>query len=331
MDRSRIILNPWIVNLSGSILAPMDKLDAMNAFAKVVSAGSYAEAARRLGLTRSAVSKAVMELEQLLGARLLDRTTRRVTPTEAGLAYYERCVSILADVEETELQISRLHDEPRGVLKINAPMSFGIFYLGEAVAEFMRTYPELRLELLLNDRFIDPLEEGVDVTIRIGTLADSSLIARRLAPARLALVASPDYLDRQGTPSRPQELSQHRCLAYGHMAAAHKWQFLEGTKSVTVQFTATLCSNNGEVLREAALAGNGIAYLPTFIVGRDIAAGRLKLLLPNFPPAELGIFALYAPNRYLAAKTRVFIDFLSTRFGDNPTWDDYRTASPAKR
>ena len=150
----------------------MDKLDAMNAFAKVVAAGSYAEAARRLGLTRSAVSKAVMELEQILGARLLDRTTRRVTPTEAGLAYYERCVSILADVEETEIQISRLHDEPRGVLKINAPMSFGTMYLGAAVAEFMARYPELRIELVLNDRFIDPLEEGVDVTVRIGALAE---------------------------------------------------------------------------------------------------------------------------------------------------------------
>ena len=178
----------------------MDKLDAMNAFAKVVASGSYAEAARRLGLTRSAVSKAVMELEQILGARLLDRTTRRVTPTEAGLAYYERCVSILADVEETEIQISRLHDEPRGVLKINAPMSFGTMYLGAAVAEFMARYPELRIELVLNDRFIDPLEEGVDVTVRIGALADSSLIARRLAPARLALVASPEYLAANGTP-----------------------------------------------------------------------------------------------------------------------------------
>ena len=150
----------------------MDKLDAMNAFAKVVAAGSYAEAARRLGLTRSAVSKAVMELELLLSARLLDRTTRRVTPTEAGLAYYERCVSILADVEETEIQISRLHDEPRGVLKINAPMSFGILYLGDAVAQFMARYPELRIELVLSDRFIDPLEEGVDVTVRIGALGD---------------------------------------------------------------------------------------------------------------------------------------------------------------
>lgn len=302
----------------------MDKLDAMNAFAKVVAAGSYAEAARRLGLTRSAVSKAVMELEQLLGARLLDRTTRRVTPTEAGLAYYERCVSILADVEETEIQISRLHDEPRGVLKINAPMSFGTLYLGAAVADFMARYPDLRIELTLNDRFIDPLEEGVDVTVRIGALADSSLIARRLAPARRALVASPDYLGQHGAPQSPHDLGGHRCLVYGHMAAAHRWQLVEDGREVTVQIASSLCSNNGEVLRTSALAGNGIANLPTFIVGPDVEAGRLEAVLPQSPPTELGIFALYAPNRYLAAKTRVFIDFLVARFGEEPGWDAFR-------
>jgi len=305
----------------------MDKLDAMNAFAKVVASGSYAEAARRLGLTRSAVSKAVMELEQILGARLLDRTTRRVTPTEAGLAYYDRCVSILADVEETEIQISRLHDEPRGVLKINAPMSFGILYLGEAIAAFMARYPELRIELVLNDRFIDPLEEGVDVTVRIGALADSSLIARRLAPARLALVASPDYLATNGTPLVPHDLAKHRCLAYGHMAAVHRWQLMQGSEVVNVQISAALCSNNGEVLRTSALAGNGIAILPTFFVGPDIASGKLVQVLPDNPPPELGIFALYAPNRYLAAKTRVFIDFLSSRFGEEPVWDSFRGAA----
>jgi DNA-binding transcriptional LysR family regulator len=307
----------------------MDKLDAMNAFAKVVAAGSYAEAARRLGLTRSAVSKAVMELEQLLGARLLDRTTRRVTPTEAGLAYYERAVSILADVEETEIQISRLHDEPRGVLKINAPMSFGIMYLGAAVAEFMTRYPDLRIELTLNDRFIDPLEEGVDVTVRIGALADSSLIARRLAPARRALVAAPDYLKRHGVPQTIKDLSRHRCLVYGHMAAVHRWQLLDAGREVAVSVNSSLCSNNGEVLRAAALGGNGIANLPTFIVGPDIAAGRLLQVLPQHPPTELGIFALYAPNRYLAAKTRVFIDFLAARFGDGPAWDGYQHAERA--
>jgi DNA-binding transcriptional LysR family regulator len=309
----------------------MDKLEAMNAFAKVVAAGSYAEAARRLGLTRSAVSKAVMELEQILGARLLDRTTRRVTPTEAGLAYYERVASILADVEETELQISRLHEEPRGVLKVNAPMSFGILYLGDAIAEFMARYPELRLELVLNDRFIDPLEEGVDVTIRIGSLSDSSLIARRLAPARRALVAAPAYLAHHGTPETPADLINHRCLAYGHMAAVHRWQLLQEGQVVNVQISAALCSNNGEVLRAAALAGNGIANLPTFLVGPDIAAGQLVPVLTATPPTELGIFALYAPNRYLAAKTRVFIDFLVSRFGEKPAWDAFLAEGGAPR
>jgi DNA-binding transcriptional LysR family regulator len=300
----------------------MDKLDAMGAFTKVVAAGSYAEAARQLGLTRSAVSKAVMEIEALLGARLLDRTTRKVTPTEAGRAYYERCVAILAAVEETEAQIARLHDEPRGVLKVNAPMSFGTRYLGAAVAAFMARYPDLTVECTLNDRFIDPLEEGVDVTIRIGALADSSLVARRLAPARRVLVAAPAYLARAGVPAAPADLARHRCLTYGHTTHQQRWQLTQGGETITVPVGSALCSNNGDVLREAALAGNGIAALPTFIVGPDVKAGRLVLVLADHPPPALAIHALYAPNRYLAAKTRVFIDFLVARFGGVPEWDD---------
>ncbi|HUZ67808.1 MAG TPA: LysR family transcriptional regulator, partial [Beijerinckiaceae bacterium] len=176
----------------------MEKLEAMRAFVKVVAAGSYSEAARRLGLTRSAVSKAVAELEQDLGARLLDRTTRRLSPTEAGSTYYDRCLTILAQIEESENEISRLHDQPRGLLRVNGPMSFGTLYLGAAVADFMAAFPDLRVELTLTDRFIDPLAEGVDLTIRIGLLGDSSLIARRIAPARRVLVASPDYLRAHG-------------------------------------------------------------------------------------------------------------------------------------
>jgi DNA-binding transcriptional LysR family regulator len=301
----------------------MDKLSAMNAFSKVVATRSFAEAGRRLGLTRSAVSKAVMDLERELGARLLDRTTRRVSPTEAGLAYYERCVAILALVEETEFQISRLHDEPRGVLKINAPMSFGMLYLAAAVADFMARHTDLHVELTLDDRFIDPLAEGVDVTLRIGTLIDSSLIARRLAPARRALVASPDYLARAGAPDSVADLVQHRCLNYGHATFQQRWQLTEAGKSISVPITAALSSNNGDVLRAAALKGNGITALPTFIVGQDIKEGRLEIVLPSNQPTDLAIYALYAPNRYLAAKTRVFIDFLVERFGPRPAWDDF--------
>jgi len=301
----------------------MDKLEAMRAFTRVVATRSFAEAGRRLGITRSAVSKAVMELERALGARLLDRTTRRVAPTEAGLAYYERCVAILADLEETEIQVSRLHDEPKGVLKINAPMSFGMMYLGSAVADFMQRYGDLTIELTLNDRFIDPLEEGVDVTLRIGILADSSLIARRLAPAKRVLAASPEYLARHGVPEDPSDLISHRCLNYGHTSALQRWQLRDGGKTVSVPITSTLCSNNGDVLREAALKGNGITLLPTFMLGPDIRAGRLAVVLPENPPTELVIYALYAPNRYLAAKTRLFIDFLVERFGTSPAWDDF--------
>ena len=199
----------------------MDKLDAMNAFANVVALGSYAEAGRHLGLTRSAVSKAVMELEQVLGVRLLDRTTRRVSATEAGRAYYERCLDILASVEETELQVSRLHDEPKGVLKINAPVSFGVLYLGDAIAEFMAAYPDLKIELTLNDRFIDPIEEGVDVTIRIGarspTRASSRASSRRRGayspphPAICADTARPERPTTSPSTAASATVTPRRC------------------------------------------------------------------------------------------------------------------------
>ncbi len=307
----------------------MDKLEAMNAFVKVVALGSYAEAGRSLGLTRSAVSKAVMELEQLLGARLLDRTTRRVSATEAGLAYYGSCVDILARVEETEMQVSRLHDEPKGVLKVNAPVSFGVLHLGPVMAEFMRQYPDLKIELTLNDRFIDPIEEGVDVTIRIGILADSSLIARRLAPARRVLVAAPEYLKAFGVPASPYDLARHRCLNYGHSTSLQRWQLTHDGQTVSPAINSVLCSNNGDVLRAAAVKAQGITKLPTFLVGADIEAGKLALVLADYPPTDLGIFALYAPNRYLAAKTRLLIDFLAAQFGQVPAWDSYQR--PATR
>jgi DNA-binding transcriptional LysR family regulator len=303
----------------------MDKLEAMNVLAKVVSSGSFAEAARRLGVTRSAISKAINQLEQELGVRLLDRTTRRVTPTEAGLAYYERCLAILAQIAETEAQISRLHDEPKGVLKVNAPMSFGTLYLGNAIADFMERYGDLKVELTLNDRMIDPLEEGVDVTVRIGAMVDSSLIARRISTARVVLVASPDYLARHGEPETPADLVSHKCLHYGHSTTVPRWQLTENGQAITVPVAACLSSNNGDTLRDAALKGIGIARLPSFLVGPDVADGRLSVVLAAYPPQNVTIHALYAPNRFLAAKTRVFIDFLVERFGA-PDWEKFDAA-----
>ena len=293
----------------------MDKLAAMSAFTKVVALASYAEAARKLGLTRSAVSKAVSELEADLGARLLDRTTRRVAPTEAGLAYYQRCLAILAEVEEAEAQIARLHDEPKGCLRVNAPMTFGIRCLSGVIADFMARYRDLKIELALADHIIDPLEEGYDVTIRIGRLGDSSLIARRLGTTRMVLAAAPDYLAAAGRPETPADLAAHRALHYGHATAVQKWQLRENGKDIAVPIDAVMSSNDGDTLRDAAVNGCGITLLPTFIVGEDLRAGRLKAVLAEFSPADLDIHALYAPSRYLATKTRVFIDFLVERFG----------------
>lgn len=299
----------------------MDKLGAMNAFAKVVALGSFAEAARALGSTRSAMSKTVMELEHVLGVRLLDRTTRRVRTTEAGLAYYERCVDILSRVEETEMQVSSLQAEPKGVLKVNGPTSFGALYLGPAVADFMAGYPELKVELTVTDRFIDPIEEGVDVTIRIAELTDSSLIARKLAPARRVFVASPSYVANHGAPEAPEDLARHACLTYGHTTTLQRWRIMRNGEAIMVPIHSIVCSNNGDILRSAALKGLGVAILPTFLVGPDIEAGRLETILDHFPQPNLGIHAIYASNRYLAAKTRAFVDFLAKRFGDEPIWD----------
>ena len=301
----------------------MDKLGAMNTFAKVVALGSFAQAARALGTTRSAASKAVMELEYVLGVRLLDRTTRRVRPTEAGLAYYERCLDILARVEETELQVARLHGELRGVLRLNGPASFGALYLAPAVAEFLGRHPNLKIELTLTDRFIDPIEEGADVTIRIAELADSSLIARRLAPARRAFVASPSYLATHGEPAAPDDLARHACLTYGHTTTLQRWRIVRDGEAVSVPVNSVLCSNSGEVLRAAALSGQGVAFLPTFLIGRDIRSGSLRTVLDRFPQPALAVHALFASNRYLAAKTRAFVDFLAESFGEEPEWDRF--------
>lgn len=298
----------------------MEKLDAMHAFTKVVATGSYAEAARQLGLTRSAVSKAVMELEHRLAVRLFDRTTRQVSPTEAGRTFFTRCQAILAEVEEAEDQIAGLGAAPRGVLRVNGPMSFGTAYLAEAVAQFVAPYPELRIELTLNDRRIDPLEEGFDVTVRIGALADSSLIARRIATAALTIVAAPVFLAQHGTPDSVATLGALPWLTYGQAGGPHRVTLGTGAATQTLTVNSVLCANNGEVLREAAAAGLGITVLPRFIAGPWIADGRLTAVLPDAAPPALPIHALYAPNRYLAAKTRLFIDFLADRFAGTD-WD----------
>jgi DNA-binding transcriptional LysR family regulator len=300
----------------------MDKLDEMGAFVRVVEAKTFTAAAERLGWSKSAVSRRIADLEERLGVRLLNRTTRRLSLTEAGRAYYDRCSRILADIEETEASVASLHADPRGVLRINAPMTFGMLHLAPALAAFMQRFPEVEIDLSLNDRFIDLIDEGVDVAVRIGTLADSSLVARRLAVCRRVLCASPAYLRRRGTPQRPEDLAGHDCFVYTNMNSPEQWQFTDragGRHAVRV--AGRLRVNNGDVLRDIAVAGLGVVALPTFIVAGQIADGRLQVILPDYRLADTALHAVYPHNRHLSAKVRAFVDFLAVRFGPEPYWD----------
>ena len=299
----------------------MDKLESLRAFTKTVERGSFSIAGRDLRLSRSAISKYVRELEESLGVQLLNRTTRKVNPTENGQAYYERCVAILADLDEADRAVTQLQAEPRGLLRVNAPMSFGTLHLSRTIADFMAKYPELKVQLVLSDQLIDPMQEGFEVTLRIAELGTSNLIARKIVPANRVLCAAPAYLARRGTPQYPRELRQHDCLAYGYLATGNQWKLTGPDGDHWIQIPWSLCANNAEVLKDAALAGNGIALLPTFIAGADLQEGSLVAILPDYKPPALSLYAIYPPTRHVAMKVRLFIDFLVERFGARPYWD----------
>lgn len=300
----------------------MDRFTALAVFVKVVERRSFAAAAREFGLSPAMVSKHVRALEERLGARLLNRTTRRLSLTEVGRGYYERARQILADLEDADRAASDLQAAPRGTLKVNAPFSFGIRHVGPAVAAYLGAYPGITVELSLNDHYIDLLAEGVDVALRIGRLADSSLIARRLAPIRLVACASPAYLARRGTPQTPGDLAAHDCLIYTYAASAEEWRFIgPGGEDEVARVSGRLFANNGDVLIAAALAGIGIALAPTFMAGEHVQAGGLVTLLPGHVAPEAALYAVYPPGRHLSAKLRSFVDFLVARFGEEPEWD----------
>ena len=289
----------------------MDKFESMHAFVQVVDAGGFAAAARTMGLSRSAVNKLVMNLEDALQVHLLQRTTRKVTPTPTGLAFYERCVAILADVEEAELAVSQLQTEPKGQLRINGPMSFGTRYLSPVIAQFLQQYPDLQVELSLSDRLIDPIEEGFDVTIRIATPPKSaSLIVQELFPAPVILCAAPSYLQEHGVPEMPADLTQHACLTYGHIAREYQWTLVGPHGEHTVNVNGPLCSNNGDPLRDAAIHGLGIASLPRFFVEEDLRNGCLQQVMVDYEAPAISVCVLYPVNRHLSTKVRLFIEFL---------------------
>jgi DNA-binding transcriptional LysR family regulator len=299
----------------------MENLSAMIVFARVVEARSFSTAARQLGLSKSTVSKHVSRLEDRLGARLLNRTTRRLSPTEVGLAFYERCTRIAAEVEEAEAAVTRLHSAPRGTLKVNAPMSFALAHIAPAIGQFLGEHPELTVDISMSDRFVDLIDEGFDLAVRIADLPDSSLIARRIAPNRRVACAAPAYLERHGTPTTLEELADHNCLIYTYPTPHQTWRFVRDGDEHTARVSGSFLANNGDVLLTAALDGLGIAVLPTFIVGDEIKTGRLQAVLTDYQLPETSVYAVYPHNRHLSAKVRAFVDFLSERFGPTPYWE----------
>jgi len=300
----------------------LDALTDIAVFVRVVERGSFTLAAEDLELSRAVVSKYLSRLEERLGARLLNRTTRRLSLTEAGAALFEASRGAIERIEEAEAAVAQLQSEPRGRLRVSAPMSFGILHLGPALAEFARRHPRVTLDVRLDDRYVNLVEEGVDVAVRIGNLTDSSLVARKLAITRALVCASPAYLAEHGEPETPEDLASHNCLIYSYLSTANVWRFIAPDgREIPVAVNGTFRINNGIVLGEAAVAGHGILVSPSFYVAELLRSGRLKRILERYRLRELGIHAVYPQRDHVPPKVRAFVDFLAQRFGRKPDWE----------
>ena len=299
----------------------MGRLEDMTLFVRIVEAGSFTAAARKLGWSKSLASRRIAELEARLGARLFNRTTRRLGTTEIGRNFYERAVRILAEVEEAEAGAMEANVEPRGRLKVAAPMSFGQLHLGPAIARFLKEHPQIELELDLNDRHVDMVGEGFDLAIRIGRLPDSSLVGRTLAPCRMLLCGSPAYIAASGAPRVPSDLAQHDCLVYSNRLPSDEFRFQVRGKWVSPPIRHRLAANNGDMLCRAAIEGLGLVAAPSFIVSGAIAAGQLVPVMCDYPLPESDIRAVYPAGRQVPARLRRLVDFLAGCFGRQPYWD----------
>ena len=293
----------------------MDRLTEMEAFVQVVDHGGFTDAARKMGLSKSAVSKHVSALEARLAVRLLNRTTRRVSPTEVGLAYYDRARLVLAEAGEADRMVTAMQATPKGSLRVSAPVNFGVRQVSPAVATFLCAFPEVEINMVLDDRYVELVAEGFDVAIRIGTLADSSLKARRLASARGLVAAAPSYLAAMGTPRTIDDLNEHRLLHYSQLSSGNFWRLhAPSGEERQIRVGGRLTVNNGEALMKAAEAGLGIAQVPSFMLGDALATGRLVEVLTDRPPDLLGIHAVYPQGRFPQPKLRAFVDFLAETF-----------------
>src|SRR5437879_5535551 len=293
----------------------MDRFHAIEAFAKVVETGSFARAAERLGVSVSSVSRHVTELEAHLDARLLNRTTRRLSLTEIGRAFHERCVQLLADLEEAEESAGVGTVVPRGTLRLTCGVTFGTRHLAPAIAAFMARYPEMRIDADLSDRMVDLVDEGFDAAVRIGAVGGQNLVARKVGVTQLVCCAAPAYLARHGEPRVPEDLAAHACLSYAYAPQSGLWAFRDARgRERNVRITGPAHANNGAFLEALAVAGVGIAFEPDFVVGADVRAGRLVRILRDFSPRAADIHVVYASRRHLSAKVRAFTDFLVQRF-----------------
>jgi DNA-binding transcriptional LysR family regulator len=298
----------------------VDRFENVRVFAAVVEAGDFTRAAQRLGLSRAATSKHVQALEERLGARLLNRTTRRVSITAAGRTFYEQCRRILDEFNEAERSASGLHKEPRGELRVVAPSNFGLTEIGTAITDFVVAYPKLRVNLTMNDHLTDPIQSGYDIAISVDMPrgSSSSLIARKLNTSRRILCAAPGYLMRRGTPQSPEDLAAHDCLSYSYVAVPDEWHLIGADGERVVKVNGPIVTSHRQVLRTAAVRGLGIAYGPTVFFDDDLGGGRLVRVLPQFQLPEAAIYAVYPANQRLSAKVKAFNDFMARHFAASP-------------
>jgi DNA-binding transcriptional LysR family regulator len=298
----------------------MDRFENARVFVTVVEAGGFTRAAERLGLSRAAASKHVLQLEERLGARLLNRTTRRVSVTAAGRTFYEQCRRILAEFDEAERSAGELHNTPSGELRVVAPTNFGLAEIGTAIADFISAYPRLRINLTMSDRLTDPIEGGYDIAISVDMPrgASSNLVARKLNTSRRILCAAPDYLRERGKPDTPADLAGHDCLSYSYVSSPNEWYLAGADGEHMVKVHGPIVTSHRHVLRSAALRGLGIAYGPIDFFRDDIAAGRLVQVLPDYELPRATIYAVYPATRRLSAKVKAFNDFMARTFAASP-------------
>ncbi|AHM03379.1 Transcriptional regulator, LysR family [Roseibacterium elongatum DSM 19469] len=295
----------------------MDRLTEMEAFATVVDQGGFTDAARKLGISKSAVSKHVSSLEARLGARLLNRTTRRVSPTEIGLAYYDRARRVLNDAGEADALVTAMQSAPSGTLRVSIATDFGVNHISPILGKFLHEYPDITVNMVLNNRYVELISEGFDLAIRVGELEDSSLRARKICETTRRMIASPAYFERYGRPQKIDDLNEHKLLHYSNNSASNVWKITAPSgEQRQVRSAGWLTVNDGQSLLNAAIGGLGIAYLPSFLYAGAMRDGLLEDAIPDLPVEIQGIYAVYPPGRFIQPKVRSFIDFLVTAFKD---------------